>query len=422
MKVLILSTDGDGLSIAYKLVMEGHTVDMWIKKPQYKHDLKGIIGRPSEWRPLLPQADLVICDMVGFSQHMELFQKMGKPFLCCNPVADVMELDRLKGLETFRRSGIDQPEYWHYKSPQEAISALDDIWESDGLVFKPFGNIDVGKTYCVEDKELARWALSTYPPGTQLIVQCKIPESSAVEISTEGWFNGREFISPFNHTLEEKKLMVGNLGKMTGCMGNLVFTTKGDKLVDATVRKLEPILKKSGYRGPIDINCMVTKDKALGLELTCRFGYDAIEALMQGLREPMANLLFETAIGSKTSMDITSDFLMSVRVVRDPYPVDPMLLAKHEQDLGMPIMGLNKKDMDHVYLCDAYLDNGIIRYGASDGVLLKATSFGRSIDEARSRVYTVVQNIKGIDIMYRTDIGQRAIKDLERLRSWGWIN
>lgn len=419
MRVLILSKDGDGFGIAYKLSLEGHHVDMWVAKPQYKNDLKGIINRVSEWRPSLPKADLVVCDMVGFGQYAELFSKLGKPFISCNLVADAIELDRDKGLETFKRLGITQPDYYHYKSPVECLSNLKSIWTDDGLVFKPFGNLDVGKTYIVEDIEIAKWALSTYPSDCQLIAQQRICDG--VEVSTEGWFNGREFIS-FNHTFEEKRHMVGDLGKMTGCMGNLVFTCEEDNLVKATVKKLEPMLKRSGYKGPIDINAIVTKDKVYGLELTCRFGYDAIEAFMQGLQEPMANVLFETAMGIKKQIEITNDYLMCVRVCRDPYPTDPKLLSKQEQDAGMPIMGLTAKDMTHVYLCDSYLDtDGIIRYGGADGVMLKATSFGRTVEEARTRAYRVVHNIKAIDIQYRTDIGLRAIKDIESLRSWGWI-
>lgn len=414
----MLSKNGNGLSIAYKLMMEGHHVDVWIKDPKYKYDLKGLVGRPSEWRPLLPQADLVICDMVGFSQYAELFAKMGKPTLCCNLIADAIELDRLKGLETFKRAGINQPEYWHYKSAEECLADLDNIWKPEGLVLKPFGNIDTGKTYVCDDIEIARWALTTYPKNTQIIAQCK---EMGIEVSTEGWFNGREFITPFNHTFEEKRFMAGGVGRMVGCMGNVVITTPGDKLVNETVRKMEPILKKAGYKGPIDINCLVNESKLYGLEFTCRFGYDAIESLMQGLREPVANLLFETAIGSKKSMDISSDYLMSVRVSRDPYPTDVQLLPKLDQDFGMPILGLTPKDMNHVYLCGVYLDNETLRYGASDGVLMKATGFGRTIEEARTRTYKVISNIKSMDIQYRTDIGVRATKDIKQLQDWGWL-
>lgn len=415
----MLSKNGNGLGIAYKLTLEGHHVDVWIKDPKYKNDLKGIVGRPTEWRPLIAGADLILCDMVGFSQHSEIFAKLGKPTLCCNPVADLIELDRLKGLETFKRVGITQPDYWSYNSPEECLADLDKIWESEGLVLKPFGNIDTGKTYVCDEIELARWALSTYPKGTKVVAQCKV---TGVEVSTEGWFNGREFISPFNHTFEEKKFMAGGVGRMVGCMGNIVITSKGNKLIDATVRKMESTLKKIGYRGPIDINCIVTKDQVYGLEFTCRFGYDAIEALMQGLREPIGNLLFETAIGSASSMNISSDYLMTVRVTRDPYPTDPQLLPKLDQDIGMPILGIKSQDIPHVYLCGVYLDGETLRYGGSDGVVLKATGFGRTIPEAQKRTYKVISNIKAIDIQYRTDIGTRAIDDIKQLADWGWID
>src|SRR5260221_392991 len=148
--------------------------------------------------------------------------------------------------------------------------------------------------------------------------------------------------------------MADGVGKIKGCMGNVVLVcAKPTKLVQSTVMRLAPLLKQANYRGPIDVNCIVTKDKVYGLEFTCRMGYDAIESLMIGLREPVANLLFETALGVKKSMDIRTDFLMTVRVTRDPYPyAEPEELD--EPDKGMPICGLTEKDMEFVYLCDVY--------------------------------------------------------------------
>jgi phosphoribosylamine---glycine ligase len=423
MRILIISKNGDGLGIAYKLTLEGHHVDMYIKDPICKYDLKGIIGRPSEWRPLVSKSDLIVCDMVGFSQYEELFQKMGKPYICCNKVADVLELDRIKGLETFKRVGISQPEYWTYKNTAECESKLDEIWKDQGMVVKPSGNIDTGKTYLAKDKELFRWCLSTIPDGIPLVVQCLIPEEDSVEVSTEGWFNGVSFLHPFNHTFEEKRFMPGNVGKMTGCMGNVVKTIpKADRLVKETLLKLEPILKKIGYRGPFDVNCIVTKAKVYGLEMTARFGYDAIEALMQGLREPMASLLFDTAIGAKKEMDITPDYLIAVRVTRDPYPVmSADKLEPKERDRGMPVVGFNAKDMPHVYFCDVFLDGETLRYGASDGVLLKCTAFGKTVEMAQERVYRTAKNLKSIDHAYRIDIGDRVPVDMQKLKNWGWL-
>lgn len=417
MRVLIISKEGDGCGLAYKLDQEGHTVDLWIKDRAYSHALKGFVNRPESWRPHVAAADLIICDMVGFSQHEALFQRLGKPYISCSPIGDAMELDRKRGMQAFERLGINIPETFYFKSPADAES-LD--WAPEGsYVIKADGNIDSGKTYIVKHPELYKWALGTYKPNQELIVQRCVED--AIEVSTEGWFNGNDWIHPFNHTFEEKYHMEGSVGKMTGCMGNVVITVpKPNKLVKETVMKFEPLLRKAGYKGPLDINCLVQKDQVYALELTCRLGFDAFEALMTGMMEPVGAALFDVATGMKKSFTIRPDFLISVRVARDPYPAC-RAVDLPEPDRGMPIMGLSEKDMDFVYLCDIYNDGGILRYAASDGILLKAGAYGRSVKEAKHRVYKVVKNVQALDVQYRTDIGDRVEKDLSTLRTWGWI-
>jgi phosphoribosylamine--glycine ligase len=421
MRILIISKEGDGLVIAHRLQKEGHVVDMYIKDPHGKNELKGIINRVTSFRPYIDKADLIIFDMVGFSHLEDMMRGTGKPYLCCNKAADIMELDRVRGTELLKKAGVTVPEYTYCKNVSEALKILKD-WNSDeGYVVKPSGNLDTGKTYLCETPEIYEWALSTFKPGQEFIVQALLPKAGSVEISTEGWFNGRDWIKPFNHTFEEKRFMIGEVGKLTGCMGNLVVNAhEGDKLVQETLLKMTPALKACSYRGPFDINCIVTKEKAYALEMSCRFGYDAIDALMEGLKEPMADLLFETAMGVKKTIDYTNDFSIAVPISRDPWP------ACHPQDLkepdeGMPVSGITEDNLKHIYLKDIYKDKDTYRYAACDGVLMKVTAHGRTIKETRDRVYRTVHNIKAIDIQYRVDIGERAEREIPLLKDWGWI-
>ena len=419
MRVLILSKEADGTSICYKLAKEGHHVDLWIADARFKDALRGFVNRPLSWRPLVASADLIICDMVGFSQYASLFQRLGKPVLCCNATADTLELDRSHAMEVFTKLGINTPVTYTYKNTDEAKKLP---WTNDaGYVIKISGNADVGKTYLCPTDELYQWALSTVPSGVDIVIQELIPKTDSVEVSTEGWFNGIDWIHPFNHTFEEKQYLSGGIGKMTGCSGNIVLPIeKPNRLVEETVMKFKPILSKAGYRGPIDVNCIVTKDKLYALELTCRFGFDAFEALMTGMVEPVGAFLFDTATGIKKSMDIRTDFLISVRITRDPYPYcSPSDIT--ESDKGMPICGLNDTDMKFTYLADVYKDGDQLKYAASDGVILKATAFGRSVKEAQHRVYKICKNVQAIDIAYRNDIGDRVDGDLKLLRDWGWV-
>lgn len=418
MRILIVSKEGDGVGIAHRLETEGHNVHLWIKSPHFQHTLRNIVERPTSWRPVLPRMDLVLFDTVGFSQHADLLAKLGKPSLGLSGLADMLELDRGKGMETMAQVGISVPPYTVYPSPEAALKLLE-TWELPGYALKPFGNDSAGKTYLCDDSAMFEWALSTYSHDTSVLVQTLIPD--AIEVSTEGWYNGVDWITPFNHTFEEKRLMPGGSGPMTGCMGNVVVRVdEPNNLVQQTVLKLEPFLKRFGYRGPIDVNCLVTRDRAYALELTCRFGYDAIEALLEGLKEPAGRFFMDIAQGTKREMDLTHDYMIAVRVSRDPYPFAFSNEVK-EPDRGMPILGLSDRNMRHVFLTDVYLTADGYKYGASDGVVYKATARGRDIKEARQRVYTTIKNIKGFDLQYRNDIGTRVDRDMQQLREWRWL-
>ena len=72
MRILILSAEGDGLGVAQRLSMEGHSVDLWIKENRFDRAGKGICNRVSTWRTPLAKADLIICDMVGFGDKEDV--------------------------------------------------------------------------------------------------------------------------------------------------------------------------------------------------------------------------------------------------------------------------------------------------------------------------------------------------------------
>ena len=420
MKILIIS-DGDGLGIGQRLVHDGHDVAIWIKDAAYDMCGVGIVERPKTWRSKLAWADFIMCDMVGFGHLEEIFRRMGKPYIACNPLMDMMELDRQKGMEIFKKVGITIPETFGFKGVEEAKETIMALPFESGFVLKPDDNIGTAKTLVIADQAELEWAFSTYKPETHMIVQ-RIVEG--VEISTEGWFNGRDFVRPFNHTFEEKRLMEGNLGPNTGCMGNVVLARESNKLTKATVERLKPFLAKVGYRGPVDVNCIVNESGAFALEATARFGYDAIEALVEGLREPFFDLLFETAMGTKKEMDVTSDSMIAVRLTVPPYPME----KAPEPEWGDPIGGITVDNINHLFLCSVYADqsDGKFKVAPPDGIVLKATAHGGKVGSdytkfCRDRVYRTLDNIKVSNKQYRLDIGKRVNGDMAKLIAWGWL-
>jgi phosphoribosylamine--glycine ligase len=408
LNILLISKEGDGLGVAHRLQIEGNDVSVWIKDERYERALKGIVDRVSDWRPAVASADCIIVDMVGFGRMVPDFGNV--PVLGASAVVDNLELDRQFGIELFRRAGVDYPETRSFPGPSSV--ELPEPWGL-GWVIKPCGNKSTNKTLIVRDEELWDHCIRATPDGP-LIVQ-RIVEG--VEVSTEGWFNGKGFIRPFNHTFEEKRFLNGNLGCNTGCMGNVVLGSEGNRLTRATVEKFAPFLRMIDYRGPFDINCIVNERGAYALEVTGRMGYDAVEALAELLDEPLTDLVFETAAGVRDSMELGSGYGIAVRLSVPPWPMqNPDRTA-----FGEPVLGIDDKTLPHLFLTDVYREGARYLTAAGDGIILKATARHHSVSIARKRVYSLLENIRCGSKQYRTDIGERVLGDAEKLKGWGWI-
>ncbi len=416
MRILMMSKNGDGLGIAQKLVEEGHDVKVWTKERGFEWPLMGIVDHVSGWRRIAAEwADFIFADMVGFGHHAVTLDRFGKPHLGFNQVGDMLELDRHRQMELLRRAGVRLPETHELDGPSAGADILS-LWTSrtPGFVIKPSGNLDTGKTFVCETKEVFEWALEQFAADQELVVQ-RIVEG--IEISTEGWFTGSGWIPQlFNHTFEEKKLFEGDLGPNTGCMGNVVIQApniRKNKLV-MELKKLTPALAAAKYKGPVDLNCIVNEEGLNALEITARFGYDAIEALHSMMERPLLGFFLNLAAGEAGEMTLKKGHLaLAVRVTIPPYPNGDA----EKDDRGLPITGL-PKNLEGIYLTDVYRDGKLLKWAATDGVLLKVAASSKTIDGARRIVYDQVRRIKTLDLQYRRDIGDRVPKALKQLKKW----
>lgn len=424
LRILLISKEGDGLGVAQRLALEGNHVDVYIAEERFKLAGRGLVNRIPSWNRAARSADLIIIDCVGMGKFEERIRAFGVPTLGLSRTLDEIELDRALGMRVFEKAGVTIPETYEFNSTAEAQHLRDSLEWQDGFVIKPSGNISTAKTMVVKNETMWDRSLSQLPPSSNGILQRCL---TGVEVSTEGWFNGTKFVEPFNHTFEEKRFLAGGLGVNTGCMGNVVLNAGGgDRLVRDTVLRLAPLLAALDYRGPLDINCIVREDGAYALEATSRMGYDAVEALAEGLNEPLGQFLFSVASGQDRKVRLTNDTMIAVRLSIPPWPVRKPDASSH----GEPIEGIDDDTLPHLFLTDIYKDDDGYKTAAGDGVLLKATAIGRArkngdfIDytyEARRRVYRTLDKLHVSGKQYRTDIGERVNSEVKKLKDWGWL-
>jgi len=418
--VLILSKDGDGVSLALRLTQEGNIVKMWVKEPKAKASLDGYKSpsKVSDPRKMLEQYDLVISDMVGMGTLCDQLKEKGKIVFGGGAFNDKLELDREYGLKVCKSLlKIDPPKSVALKTSKECLRYLETV--TSPQVIKPLGNMPTNLTLVSIDGDNRTLKSFLQERGNEL-TPCIIQEQvDGIEISTEGWFNGREWVKPFNHTFEKKRFMEGDKGPNTGCMGNVVWTTKEDKLTKALLTPLAPLLSKVNYVGPLDVNCIVNQKECYFLEFTPRLGYDAIQALTELVRESLFDFLYKVATQQVDKINYYGDYGIAVRLSTTPWPGSD----KVEELKGVQLLNISQEAQRHVWLSDVMKKDNVEVLAGVDGVLGCVSARGTTIRECKRRVYRTINNIViHRDVQYRQDIGDDVEGDKGKLEEWGWLS
>jgi len=415
--VLVMSLDGDGIPLALRLAQEKNIVKVWIKDSQAHDSLRGyknpsLVGQPK----MLDQYDLILFDMVGLGAKADALKGEGRTVLGGGSFNDKLELDRSYGEKVCKSlTDLKIPDGQQCTSQQALLKVLNGV--DQAKVVKPKGNKSTTLTLVSKDPQ-NRTLKSLVKAGNVDLYPCVVQDYvEGVEVSTEGWFNGQEFVA-FNHTLEQKRLMEGNLGPQTGCMGNTVWACGEDELVKCALLPLEPLLRKVDYLGPLDVNCICQEGKAWFLEYTSRFGYDAIQAYSELIKGKLFDFLWRLSI-QESLMEVSNDYAISVRLSMPPYPQEGAEGLK-----GVEVISLEDEAKRHVWLADVMKDSeGKEVLAGVDGVVGCVSSRGQTINEARRRVYRTIQkSALTQDLQYRKDIGAGVEESIEKLKVWGWLD
>ena len=403
--ILLYSLSGEGLIFADKIRQEGHDLIAFIKEPSCRRLYDGMVFKTTDPDAMAAQADLIIFDDNGMGEKADAYREKGYAVWGGGTFVDKLEHDRLYGMEVFREYGIPIPETWDVHD----LAGVKDVLKSEfargeKVVIKLDGADAAGSAFSFVAKnpeaceeQVEHWindgALSEWSGIIQRFV-------SGIEVSVEGWWNGEEF-STHNITLEEKKLLAGDLGPSVGCAYNtIVRIDGGSKLFKTQLEPIIPLLKAKGYVGPIDTNSIVGEDgTAYALEWTPRLGYEATPTLAWGNNHGYVNkILHILGLGGEfEGFGYKGRIWGAARVYVPPYPVslpDPKAEREmYETCRGVPILDREKVEEDF-WLYDAMKDeDGRLVCGGTTGMIGVAFGAGDDPREAAMASYRVAEKI-----------------------------
>jgi phosphoribosylamine---glycine ligase len=400
-KFLLMSGQGDGCGLALRLKNEGNDVAVWIREGRCKQNYNGLLRKLDKWEEFLDKETIVLFDSNGGGRTADRLRARGHFVATGGTFADQLELDRQLAFEIMQQAGIRVPPYKAFTSWDKAREY---VKKHDArLAFKPSGDmekhIDSYLSYDTEDMlEMLDYFQTQAKGKSEFVLQDFV---KGVEISSEGWFNGETFMRPFNHTIERKKMMNGDIGGPSGCVGNVVWTCETSPIIEQSIKRMEPLLREREYIGPIDLNAIVNGDGVWALEFTPRFGYDGLPALLELFEKPVGEMLASLAhLEHPQTMPLRNTFASALRITIPPYPTD-----KAQVPEGVPIRGFTRLDKMHLYFYDVMLDDKLhIVTTPAYGAIVAVTGTGDSIVEAMEGPTEVASRAKIPSKQYRTDL------------------
>jgi phosphoribosylamine--glycine ligase len=402
-KFLLMSLKGDGLGLALRLRQAGHTVGAWIRGTIEKENYDGLIEKISKWETFLDPATIVVFDSSGGGRTADRLRSRGHHVFAGSIFADNLELDRELAFELMSQAGIKIPAYKTFYNWEDGKRHAKQ--HKGRLVFKPSGDLSdeegIGSYVSCDSEDMIcmlDYFESVAHKSPEFIMQDFV---EGVALSTEGWFNGYEWMEPFNHTIEHKQMLVDDLGPSSGCACNVVWRVEQtNRVVEEGIKLMGPVLAEQRYVGPIDLNAVVNEEGVWALEFTPRFGYDAFPALLELVDTDLGEVIAKMAKGEQPSeIPLKKGFASALRVSIPPHPSD-----EFTHPGGIPIQGLTRSDRPHLYFFEVKFDEqNRLTSSKGGGAIAAVTGFGDTIHNSFIEPFEIAKRLRIPEKQYRTD-------------------
>ncbi|HYW00365.1 MAG TPA: phosphoribosylglycinamide synthetase C domain-containing protein [Candidatus Acidoferrum sp.] len=423
-KFLFISDLGSIGDLAFAVKNEGNEVKYNIRSKAEKEISDGFLEKTEDWESLKNWADVIIFDDIGFGTIADRLRKEGIAVIGGSSVSDRLELDRDFGHEQLKKAGLQTIPSWEFSNFDDAITYVKS--NPDRYVVKPSGRAQEEKALSFVGQEedgldvlavLERYKNAWSTKIKSFQIQRFV---SGVEVAVGAFFNGHEFILPACINFEHKRMFNGDIGPSTGEMGTLMFWADRSRLYNETLEKFKPILAGMRFVGYFDINCIVNSRGIYPLEITPRFGYPTISIQMEGVTSKWGEFLYALGKGDQYPLRTRNGFQIGVVIAVPPYPFsDPTAYKRYSEDA---VIIFKKAMMSGIHHGDVKLVNGDWRLAGSSGYALVVTGSGATVEEARRETYNRVKNIIIPNMFYRSDIGERWIRDADLLLTWGYLS
>jgi phosphoribosylamine--glycine ligase len=340
---------------------------------------------------------------------VDLFQSLHLPVFGPTRAATQIESSKVFSRELMQKYGIPCAQGMVFSSYSQARDYIQS--QPIPLVIKADG-LAAGKGVVVAtSREQALESLSDF-------MERKTLGAASDKVIIEECLNGREVsllaftdgknVRSMVPACDYKRVFDSDQGPNTGGMGSYsppgFFDQSDVEKIQQTI--LEPAVRAMAaegmpYKGVLYVGLMVNPEGARVLEFNARFGDPETQAIIPRLKTDLVDITLAVINGTLDRMEIewSDEACVGVVVASGGYP------GKYQT--GFSVEGLDQLDSDMlVFHAGTAMNNGVVTNG---GRVLTVAASGKTLKEARNRVYANIPRIHFEGCHYRKDIAAREM-------------
>lgn len=429
MRILFISGELIGSALCQRFLREGHDVKLYIDGEARKRCLEGIVPKTDDWKQELTwvgKDGLIVFDDVGYGEIQDGLRNQGYAVFGGTAAGDELELNRAHAQSILHKYKIKVLPSFNFKNVDAAIDFLED--NRGKWVVKQTSHISVlnfvgEKDDCSDLIEV----LKTYKKKKVKHVHLQ-KKAFGIEVGVARYFNGIDWVGPIEINHEHKRLNEGDTGPLTAEMGTVMWHTEDEnnKLFNTVLRPITPYLKKIGYKGDIDVNCIVTEKDAWPLELTPRLGSPAIQLHCELFESSLAEFFAAVARGEEHTPTFKNQFGIVNSLATGPFPFPPedddIDWKSVEHAFSIDTDMLSEHDLSSIHVEEISIRGKELYWAGEYGYAAYVTASADTIPQAKEIVEKRRNAVTLTDMKYRTDIGDRVRNnDLPELKRMGWV-
>lgn len=419
LKVLVIGGGAREHTLVWKLSQSPSVEEIYVAPGNAGTGLiaKNLDLKPTELETLAQAAQERRIDLVVVGPEaplaagiVDLFQGRGIPIFGPNKEATKIESSKVFAKGLMQRYGIPCAQSRSFSSFGEARDYVKA--EQPPIVVKADG-LAAGKGSIVANSTTeALVALSE-------IMEKRIFGEAGDQVLVEEWLTGKEVsllaftdgktVVPMVPACDYKRACDGDEGPNTGGMGsysppNFFGAEMIDMVRDTILEPMVRAMAKEGqpYKGVLYVGLMLTDQGPKALEFNARFGDPESQVMLPLLEGDLVDIMLAVLDERLDKMEIKwrDEACVGVVMASGGYP--------GSYKTGFPIEGLDKVNEDIlVFHAGTKASHGVIY--TDGGRVLTVAARGRTIAEARDRVYNNIPRIHFEGCHYRRDIGAREV-------------